>query len=176
MFARALAVVAGLSGAAGVSQFPEYSQQYIQRLGGAVDELSRFMEDFDTDAAKFDMSREAALVDLAQGGQMGAARAGTMVKTIERHARFSSDLKQLQGLGPFSRARYAARFTDSELASRVWENYKPAMPVTFEGAVFAGIGFLSGLALLSGLIYVLRLPFALFRRRADEDDESQMGA
>ena len=105
MFARALAVVAGLSGAAGVSQFPEYSQQYMQRLGGAVDELSRFMDDFDADAGRFELSREAALVDLAQGGQMGAARAESMVKTIERHARLSSDLEQMQGLGPFSRAR-----------------------------------------------------------------------
>ncbi len=167
MFARALVVVAGLTGAAGASQFPEYSQQYMQRLGGAVDELARFMDDFDADAAKFEMSREAALVDLAQGGQMGAARAESMVKTIDRHKRLSNDLTELKGLGPFSRAKYAARFTDTELAGRVWENYKPAMPVTFEGAVFAVIGFLGGLALLSGLIYLLRLLFVLFRRTSD---------
>lgn len=167
MIARALAVTAGLTGAAGVSQFPEYSQQYVQRLGGAVDELSRFMDEFDEDAAELDLSREAALVDLAQGGQMGAARADTMVSTIERHERFSKDLEEMQGLGPFSRARYAARFTDSELAGRVWENYKPAMPVTFEGAIFAGIGFLSGLALFSALIWLISLPFSLFRRTSE---------
>lgn len=160
-------MTAGLTGAAGVSQFPEYSQQYVQRLGGAVDELSRFMDDFDEDAASLDLSREAALVDLAQGGQMGAARADTMVGTIERYDRLSNDLEQMQGLGPFSRARYATRFTDTELAGRVWENYKPAMPVTFEGAIFAFIGFLSGLALFSALIYLLRLPFTLFRRTSD---------
>lgn len=174
MFARALAVVAGLSGAAGVSQFPEYSQQYMQRLGGAVDELSRFMDDFDADAGRFELSREAALVDLAQGGQMGVARAESMVKTIERHARLSSDLEQMQGLGPFSRARYAARFTDGELAGRVWENYKPALPVTFEGIVFAAIGFLGGLALLSGLIYLLRLPLILFRRTPKPIDTPEL--
>ena len=167
MFARALALTAGLTSAAGVSQFPEYSQQYVQRLGGAVDELSRFMDEVDEDAASLDLSREAALVDLAQGGQMGAARADTMVSTIERHARLSNDLEEMQGLGPFSRARYAARFTDSELAGRVWENYKPAMPVTFEGAIFALIGFLSGLALFSALIWLLRLPFSLFRRTSE---------
>ena len=167
MLTRALALTAGLTGAAGVSQFPEYSQQYVQRLGGAVDELSRFMEEFDADAERLDMSRSAALVDLAQGGQMGAARADTMVRTIERHDRFSRDLEQMQDLGPFSRARYATRFTDGELAGRVWENYKPAMPVTFEGAIFAVIGFLSGLALFSALIWLLRLPFTLFRRTSD---------
>ncbi|MGH1577541.1 DUF2937 family protein [Planktotalea sp.] len=167
MIARALALVMGLSGAAGVSQFPEYSQQYVQRLGGAVDELARFMDDFDADAASLDLTREAALVDLAKGGEMGAARADTMVATIDRHARFSADLEEMQGLGPFSRAKYAARFTDSELAGRVWENYKPAMPVTFEGAIFAFIGFLGGLALFSALIWLLRLPFVLFRRTSE---------
>lgn len=167
MFARALAVSAGLTGAAGVSQFPEYSQQYVQRLGGAVDELSRFMTDFDADAAGLDLSREAALVDLATGGEMGQARAETMVRTIERHDRLAHDLEQMQGLGPFSRAKYAARFTDGELAGRVWENYKPAMPVTFEGISFAVVGFLGGLMLFSALISLLRLPFNLFRRRSE---------
>jgi len=98
---------------------------------------------------------------------MGAARADSMVRTIDRHARLSSDLADMQNLGPFSLARYATRFTDPELAGRVWENYKPAMPVTFEGIIFAVIGFLGGLALLSGLIYLLRLPFALFRRTSE---------
>ncbi|MGB7316441.1 MAG: DUF2937 family protein [Planktotalea sp.] len=167
MIARALALAAGLTGAAGVSQFPEYSQQYMQRLGGAVDELSRFMDDFDKDAAGLDLTREAALVDLAKGGAMGAARADSMVNTIARHRRLSGDLERMQGLGPFSRAKYAARFTDTELAGRVWENYKPAMPVTFEGAIFAGLGFLGGLALFSMLIWVLRLPFSLFRRTSE---------
>lgn len=167
MIARAFAFVAGMSGAAGVSQFPEYSQQYMQRLGGAVDELARFMDDFDKDAASLDLGREAALVDLAQGGTMGAARADTMVKTIDRHARLSGDLEEMKNLGPFSRARHAGRFTDGELAARVWENYKPALPVTFEGAIFAGVGFLGGLALFSALIWLLRLPFGLFRRRSD---------
>lgn len=159
MILRSLTVATGLLGAAGASQFPEYSQQYLQRLGGAVDELGRVVQDFDADAEKLDLSRERALVDLAQGGQMGAARADTMVRTIDRHTRLSDDLAQLRGAGPFTRAKYAAKFTDGDLASKVWADYKPALPVTFEGAVFAGVGLLGGLALFSGLIALIRLPF-----------------
>ena len=134
---------------------------------GAVDEFSRFRDDFDRDAASLDLSREVALFDLAQGGQMGAARADSMVRTIDRHARLSSDLTYMQNLGPFSRAGYATCFTDPELAGRVWENFKPAMPVRFGGIIFSVIGFHGGLALLSGLIYLLYLPFALFRRTSE---------
>ncbi len=156
MITRALTLVGGLAGAAGFSQFPEYSQQYMQRLGGAVDELSRFVSEFDEDASELGLSREAALVDLAKGGSMGAARADTVVSTIEREARLSADLAALQGAGPFTRAYEMRRFTDSEIASRALDAFKPAVPLTFEGGIFAGTGFLAGFALLSSLIALLK--------------------
>lgn len=162
MFARALMLAGGFSGAAGLSQFPEFSQQYAQRLGGAVDELSRVVADFDADAAGVGLSRQEALEDLASGGAMGRARAETMAKTIDRHARLKADLSALQGAGPFTRAYLATNMTDRQIASRAWEAYKPAVPVTFEGAVFAGVGFLTGLMILGALVSLLRLPF---RRR-----------
>ena len=36
---RALSVLGGLALGFGFAQFPEYAQQYEQRLGGAVDEV-----------------------------------------------------------------------------------------------------------------------------------------
>ena len=58
---RALATLGGLGLAIACSQFPEYAQQYEQRLGGAVDELRIIVADFDADARKFGLSREEAL-------------------------------------------------------------------------------------------------------------------
>lgn len=40
MIGRVLALAGGLSGAVGLSQFPEFSQQYLQRLAGQVDALN----------------------------------------------------------------------------------------------------------------------------------------
>ncbi len=156
MLAKAITLAVGLAGAAGFSQFPEYSQQYMQRLGGAVDELSRFVAEFDADASELGLSREAALVDLAKGGSMGAARADTVVSTIERQARLSADLEVLQGAGPFTRAYELRRFSDSEIARRALDAFKPAVPLTFEGAVFAGAGFIGGFVLVALLLGFLR--------------------
>ena len=47
MILRALTLAGGLTGAAVSSQFPEFSQQYTQRLGGAVDALAVVVADFD---------------------------------------------------------------------------------------------------------------------------------
>ena len=49
---------------AAASQFPEYSQQYVQRLGGAVDELRLVVADFDKSAAGVGLSRDAALASM----------------------------------------------------------------------------------------------------------------
>ena len=48
---RMIAGVGGLGLALVLSQFPEYAQQYTQRLGGAVDELRVITEDFGRGAA-----------------------------------------------------------------------------------------------------------------------------
>ncbi len=165
MFLRALTLAGGLSGATGLSQFPEFSQQYAQRLGGAVDELSRVVEEFDADAANVGLSREAAIADLAKGGAIGAERANTMGRTFVRHEKLSADLEALTGAGPFTRAYMATRMTDRDVAERAWESFKPAVPATFEGAVFAGVGFLVGLLILGAAISILRMPF---KRRAAE--------
>lgn len=162
MFMRAIAVAGGLAGAAGLSQFPEFSQQYVQRLGGAVDELSRFIAAFDADAAKFDLDRDAALADLEQGGRMAAARAESVRRTVARHARLSEDLAVLRQAGPFTRAYEAGRLGDREIARATWEDFRPALPLTFEGGLFGGAGFLGGLLAIGGIGAVLRLFWGVF--------------
>ena len=149
MIVRVITLAGGLVGAAGFSQFPEFSQQYAQRLGGAVDELHRVVQEFDSDAAGLGLDRAAALTQLSKGGDMGAARALTMGMTIARHDRLAADLDVLQGAGPFTRAYRMQRFRDRELAARAWAAYKPAIPFTFEGAIFAGAGFVGGIMALA---------------------------
>ncbi|MEZ5714956.1 MAG: DUF2937 family protein [Paracoccaceae bacterium] len=162
MLLKAITVAGGLAGAAGLSQFPEFSQQYVQRLGGAVDELHRFVAEFDADATGLGLSREAALDDLAQGGAMGAKRAETMTRTLARHDRLSADLAELQAAGPFTRLYRAGRLSDPEIAAQAWAAFRPALPLTAEGASFAGVGFLAGAA---GLGMILAGLGRLIRRR-----------
>ncbi|SPF78439.1 DUF2937 family protein [Pseudoprimorskyibacter insulae] len=166
MIFRALTFVAGLTGAAGLSQFPEFSQQYAQRLGGAVDELTRVVADFDADAAKLGLSRAAALVDMAgSNSQMAVSRAQTMAQTIDRRDALAADLAALQGAGPFTRASLMQHMTDPEIASRALEVYKPALPLTFEGLSFGGVGFALGAMALALLRRMLAMPAHLLRRR-----------
>ncbi|MDJ0820663.1 MAG: DUF2937 family protein [Paracoccaceae bacterium] len=144
MVLRMLAVVGGLTGAAGLSQFPEFSQQYMQRLGGTVDELGRQVQRYERDAEKVGLSLPDLLTQLGAEGPLSATQSGNMRADIARLDALQTALSALEGAGPFTRAHLAARHSDREIAAQTLKAYKPALPVTFEGAVFAGSGYLGG--------------------------------
>lgn len=160
---RILTLIAGLAGAAGLSQFPEFSQQYLQRLAGAVDELTRVVADFDASANGVGMSREQALQALSEGA-FQQARQADMRRTIARAERLSADLEALRSASMVARALQPQRFTDPEIAAAAWADFRPAMPVTATGAGFAGAGFVGGAALFGGVLWLAAWPFR--RRKA----------
>ncbi|WP_264210217.1 DUF2937 family protein [Leisingera thetidis] len=158
MLARVLTLAGGTCGGTACSQFPEFSQQYLQRLGGAVDELGRIAAGFDADAAALGLSRQQALAELADGGRMGGLRAQTMSDVLSRFDRLQGDLAALQDLAPLQRVLNLARFTDPEVAAAAWDSFRPAIPVSPDGLAFAAGGVLAGLLAAALLLTVLRLP------------------
>jgi hypothetical protein len=161
MIVRAITLAGGLAVGAGTSQFPEFSQQYAQRLGGAVDALSEVVADFDTSAAVEGLSRSEALEQMI-GADFIERRRADMERTFDRHAVLTEDLRLLADAGPFMRAYHAARFTDGDVASAAWDVFEPAVPLNLTSAIFAGFGFFVGLIAMSSLMAVIRWPF---RRR-----------
>ncbi|MEL6609972.1 MAG: DUF2937 family protein [Pseudomonadota bacterium] len=164
MIRGVLTLVFGLSGAAGLSQFPEFSQQYLQRLAGAVQVLEEDVAEFDADAAALAMDRGGMLDALSQT-EAGSLRADTMGRKIDRFETLSANLSALRDAGPFARLAQAPRFTDPDLAAGALEDFKPAVPLTAEGAGFAAIGFALGWALLGALWALLVWPIRRLRRR-----------
>lgn len=163
MLIRVVALAAGLAVAGGLSQFPEYSQQYTQRLGGAVDALEQVVADFDASAAAEGMTRDQALAAMT-GTAFVERRRADMARSFDRHARLRTDLEALQSAGPFMRAYRGGRLTDPEIASAALAAYKPAVPVTFDGLIFAATGFGLGAVLVWGVMALVRTPFR--RRKA----------
>jgi hypothetical protein len=162
MIIRALALAGGLAGAATTSQFPEFSQQYIQRLGGAVDALGEVVADFDASAQAVGLTRDAALSQM-QGAAFLDRRRTDMTATIARFERLNASLATLEGQGPFMRAYHLPRITDTQIAGAAWQAYQPAMPLNFAGAVFAAVGFVLGGTLLGFVLKLLSWPM---RRKA----------
>lgn len=165
MVARMVTLVGGLAGAASLSQFPEYSQQYTQRLAGAVDELTRVVDDFDRSARAEGLSRQDALQSMS-GTDFVERRRQDMTNTIARKARLEADLAALRNAGPFTRAYQATHIDDAEIARRAAQDFKPAMPLTFEGLTFAGVGLILGMAVMGFALWCLSLLLWPLQRRS----------
>lgn len=162
---RLLTLAAGFAGAFSLSQFPEYSQQYMQRLAGAVDELRAIVVAFDATAAAANLTREEALADLSATPfqtELQAALAGQ----ITRYETLAADYHALRAAEPMQRLAQVYRFTDTDLARRTWEDFRPAVPASTDGLICAALGFLLGWGLLSALGGLLRS--ALTRRPKTE--------
>ena len=162
MVLRILSLAGGIAGAAVLSQFPEFSQQYLQRLAGQVDALALVTSDFDASAEKAGLSREEALTTMS-GTEFLGYRQDDMRRAFARFARLSSDLTLLREAGPVERIGMPQRFADTETFAAAWADFQPAMPVTSAGAITAGVGFAGGWAAVAGLLSVLTSPF---RRRS----------
>ncbi|MEM8578135.1 MAG: DUF2937 family protein [Pseudomonadota bacterium] len=161
MIVRVLALAGGLAAGGVTSQFPKFSQQYVQRLGGAVDALEQVVADFDASAAAVGLSRSEALAQM-QGTDFLDRRRADMSRTIDRYDRLRADLADVQNAGPFMRAYHASALTDNEVGRATMEAFAPAVPLTPAGAIFAGTGFLAG---LMAVWAVLRLMLWPLRRR-----------
>lgn len=154
MMLRTLSLAGGLSFAAVTAQFPEFSQQCVQRLGGAVAALDEVVADFDASAAAVGLTREAALAEMT-GSAFVARRRADMERTLARHARLSDDLALLARVGPAGRALAASR-TDADIARATWAVYQPALPLTVTGVSFAAAGFLGGALVTGGLFSLVQ--------------------
>jgi hypothetical protein len=163
---RIVAFGLGLLGGVVASQGPEYAQQYRQRLGGAIDELSRVVGRFDQDSRATGETREGAIARLRGNADDLASRQGTAMQgNVERLDRLRTHQQAMQQAGSFSRVALLVREGDTDIMEAAYRSFEPAVPVTQEGFLSALAGFVAvwgGLLLLGGFIRSLRRP----RRRA----------
>lgn len=165
MIFRALALAGGLAGAAGTAQFPEYSQQYVQRLGGAVDALNQVVADFDKSAEAEGLTRIEAIAAMVGNSDDFVRRRGDdMVATIARSERLAADLELVANASTIQRATHFGKFLDNEVARQTLDDFKPALPLTLEGLWFALVGFFGGWAGFSVMLSIFSWPFGRRRR------------
>lgn len=144
------------------SQLPEFAQQYRQRLGGAIDELQRFINDFDRDAKNNGMTRTQGIEKLKSNAEPLASQRGSRIRETEsRLSRLKKQNDSFKQAGSFNRMAVMAKDFDPTIASRAYQSFEPAVPVTLEGLISALAGFFAGL----GLCKFITWPIKRARRR-----------
>jgi hypothetical protein len=149
------------------TQLPEFWQQYRQRLGGAIDELTAIVAQFDHDAAAQKLAPDAAVAQLEANPDLLVQGRGDEMKRIM--ARLA---KLHRAAAAFNDPNIAGRWVtlfktfDPYIAERAYRTFQPAVPTTPEGFVAGIIGFFVG----GGLVHLIGLPIRhrhkLFGRRS----------
>ena len=161
--AKALCLAGAFAGGGALSQYPEFAQQYTQRLAGQVDALAEVVADFDASALDAGLTRTQAL-DQLTGSEFLDARQADMRETFARHVVLTATLADLRNASALGRVQLIHRLNDKQTLQNTWADFQPAVPVTAAGAVTGGAGFLGGWTLTALLLSLLKLPFG--RKRA----------
>jgi len=159
LFRRTLSLAVALLGALGASQLPEFTQQYSQRLGGAIDELTRVVKRFDADSVAVNETRQGALARLAQSpDELARRQSAAMATNITRLGTLQAQQAKMTQAGQLGRIQAFIADPDPDVATATWKAFEPAVPTTGEGLIIGGAGFLAGGGIAS-------LIGRLFRRR-----------
>ncbi len=149
---------AAAAGAVIAAQIPQLIAQYIQRLGGHVDELSRVVQQYRDAASASGKDLASYIRVFLDSGVTDFILTGKdMNANVERLAEISSALKELsasEGLSKFT--TFLANIYPDILKSTL-QNFVPGFPLTTEGLVYSLSGLVSAIVIIAGIK-------ALFRR------------
>lgn len=152
---RFLAFLLGIAGAVIGSQGPGFTLQYMQNLQGQIDSLKVVVEEFDANIAQYGYARERALSECRTATGLLDALCDTYVSAVERYELLTVHMAELEAVNETVRPLILARTQMPDITKSVYEQFKPAVPATVDGVIYAGGGFAvlwGGASFLFGLL------------------------
>ncbi len=146
------------AGAVIFAQFPSFLVQYIQRLGGHVDELSRIIKEYTAAAQKNNRTLEeyinlhtsSSVTDFAETGKI-------MSKNVERLNDLSTSLDSLRSSDILSKPFHFLKDLDMDMARSTAHDYVLSINITMESLLYAIIGITAVMIILSFIKFILKL-------------------
>jgi hypothetical protein len=155
-----------VAGAVLFSQAPEFMQQYLQRLGGHLEEARRQLAQFEEIARQAGRTVSELAAQYVTNADPAVVKVGRLVSETEtRVAVLSASETALRDASVWERPFVFLRQLDWEIARGTAGIFKPAVPTTLEGMLYALTGVLLILAVYHGMLRpvarrVLRRPEA----------------
>ena len=173
MLGRLVVVIAAALGGLAGAQFPEFAQQYRQRLGGALEEVGHIVADFDADVERGRLTRAQALEAFDRSGEAFLRDRGISTRsTLARYDRLFEQKVRLEAAPPLLRPVVVLNRPDMTVIRGAWSDFEPAMPVTPAAFVWAAVGFF----IAGGLVSLLRQLVGAARRRRGSGQAGHMPA
>jgi hypothetical protein len=161
-------------GTVAFSQIPEFMQQYLQRLGGHLDEARRQLGKFEDAAEQSGITLDRLIAQTGSNADAAVAKlGGVMTDSVARVEELQAAQTAIVNASLWERPFVFFKNMDADIARATWQIFKPAIPTTVEGLVYAAIGML---VLLMFYHVAVRYPVTLIaRRRRSHQDQPAYG-
>ena len=152
---KAIYLTVAILGAVAMSQFPEFQQQYKQRMGGTLDELNRQVLALDGRAADAGLDRYDYIRRFLESPDAAVKSEGEHLSDmLGRQLRVRQAIDEMDNAKEVMLLITVLFHLDLPTAQATFDNYKPAIPITISGGFHALAGFVIGY-LLVGLLFSL---------------------
>jgi len=152
MFRRLLNGLAAVAGAASASQFPAFYQQYMQRLGGRLDQAQIQVARIEAAARDNSLTVAEYVEKFAASSEPAHQRQGDLLlEQIIDLDRLRQAMDALAAAPTIARPWRFAQYFDGDTARATLGDFAMGLPLTTEGFVYAAIGMVIGLMILAGL-------------------------
>ena len=151
MLTRLTRALAALTGAVLLSQFPAFYDQYVQRLGGRLDQAWLDIARIETAARLERLTIEQYIAVFETNAASPVRRQGRIMR--DQHAdlrRFEAAFAALDSAPILVRPARFARHVEADLARATSGDFRPALPLGTEGLSYALLGLLGGLLAARG--------------------------
>ena len=153
-------------GVVAFSQIPEFIQQYIQRLGGHVDEAQYQVGLIEKAAQSSGHTLKTYIEIFITHTDPGIVEQGQLIQSaIERARELTEILQAIRDASVFTRPFVFLAKIKYPIAKATLEDFQPAVPITLESLIYALIGLFFALAFYQ---FVLKLPIRLIKKKRNK--------
>ena len=145
-------------------QFPQFSVQYLQRLGGHIDELSRIISRYRGIAVESGKTLENFINIHLKSGNPDFLKSGNlMLENVERLENLKNSYHQISLADDFEMPIVFIKNINFDIMKKTWLNYDPGLSFSLESFIYGIIGIIVSIIIISFFkFFVFKL---MFKRR-----------
>jgi hypothetical protein len=154
-------------GAVTLSQFPNFVQAYLQRLGGHLDELKRVIAQYDKAAVSTGKTlKEYISIHMSSNSPEIVKTGQIMNDQLTRVDHLGKSLDVINNAGPFSKFISFCANADFEIARATLKNYTPGLSLNAESILYGLLGMVFGMI----IYFILKAPIkGIFDKSLDRE-------
>ena len=158
--------IVAIGGALIIGQFPQFYGEYVQRLGGHLEEARDQLLQYSQAAVAHKITLQDYILIHLQSGNSIFVNTGRIIKSlVERFEFLEKAYYQFKNGPELFRGWIFIRHLDPKIVMETWLDYTPGIPISKEGIIYALLGMILFWGVYYGFKSIVRVIFLKISKR-----------